>query len=339
MTLSIVAQADIVRTLGRIQYHKFHTQHTSGTKASSDDIMPSSRDDNYVLNRLQQLVDSYPAYVTLTSTQKLFGDDERDSYALIIQDKQAFQDAQDQSRKDDVSFEQSKSRDEVESGSNINDALHWLHQSVLEDDTVVTGTAASTQEDTASEKVVSSNTTALEDIILSSADIGDDNVIGLAKLMLKSASCEFMDDDHNINSSYIDNSNVDFKSDLRLQCRNNLKDEGVDSQDIKWLANLVLTRRTIILPTARAHGGGGMNLPFIVVACISLLAVLVSMTFLISKRTHRSRIWVEEEAKRQIAEVNTNCDCVQKSYTRELTSFDEELTVQLIEPSHSVVLV
>jgi len=66
------------------------------------------------------------------------------------------------------------------------------------------------------------------------------------------------------------------------------------------------------------------------------------MTVLTAKRKHRNRIWLEEEAKRRVAVLTDNDDYYEsllKDFTSELTSFDEELTVQLIEPSHNVIVV
>ena len=314
-------------------FHKFHD--------AAFELLPSSSGgSDAILNRLQQLADAYPTYVTLTTTQKLYGLDDgqqQHSYAVIIQDKQATQDIQDHKRTDVSSSAQLEL---VESTSNnIKDVVDWFHHSIQNDDANASDGAASTKEE---EEAVPSTTTTHADIILNAATIGSDKVIGLAEVMLQAANCESVKGSHDGGNSNA----INFLSDRRLQCRNNLKDAGVGSKDVEWLANVVFTRRTIILSSAATHGGdaphhhhGSLSLLWLGVACVGLFLTVAFMTVLTLKRKHRGRIWLEEEAKRQVAEVDYSSDFIQKDFTRELFSFDEELTVQLIEPSHNVILV
>lgn len=312
-------------------FHKFHD--------AAFELLPSRSGSDAILNRLQQLANAYPTYVTLTTTQKLFGLDDgqqQHSYAVIIQDKQATQDIQDHKRTDVSSFAQLEL---VESTSNnIKDVVDWFHHSIQNDDASASDGAASTKEE--EEEAVPSTTTTHADIILNAATIGSDEAIGLAEVMLQAANCESVKDSHDGGNSNANN----FLSDRRLQCRNNLKDAGVGSKDVEWLANVVFTRRTIILPSAPTHGGaaphhGSLSLLWLVVACVGLFLTVAFMTVLTLKRKHRGRVWLEEEAKRRVTEVDYGNDFIQKDFTSELTSFDEELTVQLIEPSHNVILV
>ena len=309
-------------------FHKFHD--------AAFELLPSRSGSDAILNRLQQLANAYPTYVTLTTTQKLFGLDDgqqQHSYAVIIQDKQATQDIQDHRRTDVSSFAQLEL---VESTSNnMKDVVDWFHHSIQNDYASASDGAASTKE----EEAVPSTTTTHADIILNAATIGSDKVIGLAEVMLQAANCESVNDSHDGG-----NSNANFLSDRRLQCRNNLKDAGVGSKDVELLANVVFTLRTIILSSAATHGSaaphhGSLSLLWLVVACVGLFLAVAFMAVLTLKRKHRGRIWLEEEAKRRVVEVDYSSDFIQKDFTRELTSFDEELTVQLIEPSHNVILV
>ena len=306
-------------------YHKFNdainTIDPNSGGASSDAI----------LNRLQQLADAYPAFVTLTTTQKLFGVDGEDSYALIIQDKQGTQNKQDPTRTD-----VSAQLELVESTSNLKDVVDWFRHSVHSDDVSSSDVVASRAHD--EEAAVPSTITTYGDIILSAATIGTDKVVGLAEVMLKAAHCESVDDSHD------GNSNVNFLSDRRLQCRTDLRSQGVGTKDVEWLAHLVFTRRTIILSAATQGDIAPHHslVVWLVVACVGLLLTVALMTVLTAKRKHRNRIWLEEEAKRRVAVLTDNDDYYEsllKDFTSELTSFDEELTVQLIEPSHNVIVV
>ena len=339
MALSIFVQVASIRASApqlpplTPSYHKFDPQKIDAAfgMLPSTSSGGSGGSSDAILNRLHQLADAYPAFVTLTTTQKLVGvDGQHHSYALIIQDKQGTQDKQDH-RRIDVSSTQFKL---VESTSNLKDVVDWFLHSVHNDDVSSSDAAASTNEETTKEEAVSST-----DIILSAAKIGSDKVVGLAEVMLQAANCESAAGSHD------DNSNADFLSDRRLKCRTDLKDEGVSFKDVEWLAHLVFTRRTIILPSAATQGGtvphhGRLGVLWLV-ACVGLLLTVAFMAVLTVRRKHRNRI-LEEEAKRRVAVVDDKYEYyenLQRDFTSELTSFDEELTVQLIEPSHSVILV
>lgn len=316
-------------------YHKFQDEPSTrsvddSTYDNSLSGSSSSGNSDAILNRLHLLADTYPTYVTLTTTQNLFGEGGQ-QYALIIQDKQRGRLHND--AVDDVSF---TSHFVGTDNMTFKDAVDWLEKE-----------AASQPPTTAA---------ADGDIILSAETLGSDKVFGLASIMLESANCESIPssgsvDDSNDKTNYYLST---VTTDRRLQCRTDLEDRGVSTKDTEWLANLVFTRRTIVLPsTAGAtpaapvphHHHGSFNLPWLVAACVSLLLLTVTLLTLIlvrRKKKQRNRIWLEEEAKRQIAEVDDNYEyyeSLRKDFTSELTSFDKELTVQLIEPSHNVVLV
>ena len=323
-------------------YHKFHDEPST---RSVDDSSSSNSD--AVLNRLHQLADTYPNYVTLTTTQDLFGEggQQQHSYALIIQDKQRGHRHNDAV---DVSF---TSQFVGTDNMSFKDAVDWFHASVDTDSDTIPTEGGNEQKE--KETAASQPTTTTDgDIILSVETLGSDKVFGLASVMLESANCESIPssgsvDDSNDKTNYL----ASAIADRRLQCRTDLEDQGVSTKDVEWLANLVFTRRTIVLPSATAatpephHHHGSFNLPWLVVACVSLLfltATLLTLIMVRRKKKHRNRIWLEEEAKRQIAEKDDNYEyyeSLRKDFTSELTSFDEELMVQLIEPSHNVVLV
>ena len=325
-------------------YHKFQDEPSTRSVDDStfdNSLSSSSSNSDAILNRLQQLADAYPTYVTLTTTQDLFGEggQQQHSYALIIQDKQRGRLHND--AVDDVSF---TSHFVGTDNMSFKDAVDWLHASIPTE-----GGNEQEEKEAASQLP----TTTHGDIILSAETLGSDKVFGLASVMLESANCESIPlsgsvDDSNDKTNYYLST---VTTDRRLQCRTDLNDRGVSTKDVEWLANLVFTRRTIVLPSAAAatpephHHHGSFNLPWLVVACASLLLLTVTLLTLIlvrRKKEQRNRIWLEEEAKRQIAEVDDNYEyyeSLRKDFTSELTSFDEELTVQLIEPSHNVVLV
>ena len=322
-------------------YHKFQDEPSTRSVDDSTFSSSSSSNSDAILNRLHQLADAYPTYVTLTTTQDLFGESgqQQHSYALIIQDKQRGRRNND--AVDDVSF---TSQFVGTDNMSFKDAVDWFHATIPTEG----GIEQEEKEAAASQP----STTTHGDIILSAETLGSDKVFGLASVMLESANCESIPssgsvDDSNDKTNYLST----VTTDRRLQCRTDLNDRGVSTKDVEWLANLVFTRRTIVLPSATAatpephHHHGSFNLPWLVVACVSLLLLTVTLLTLIMvkrKKKQRNRIWLEEEAKRQIAEVDDNYEyyeSLRKDFTSELTSFDEELTVQLIEPSHNVVLV
>lgn len=335
-------------------YHKFHDEpSTRSVDDSTFDNRLSSSSISYsdaMLNRLHLLADTYPNYVTLTTTQDLFGEGQQQqqqhSYALIIQDKQ--QGRRHNDAVDDVLF---TSQFVGTNNMSFKDAVDWFHASVGTDSDTIPTEGGNEQEE--KETAASQPTTNTDgDIILSAEILGSDKVFGLASVMLESANCESIPssgsvDDSNDKTNYLASAIADH----RLRCRTHLEDQGVSTKDVEWLANLVFTRRTIVLPPTAAatpvphHHHGSFNLPWLVVACVSLLlltATLLTLIMVRRKKKHRNRIWLEEEAKRQIAEVDDNYEyyeSLRKDFTSELTSFDEELTVQLIEPSHNVVLV
>lgn len=298
-------------------------------------MLPNSNSnaDDALLNRLQKLADTYPTYVTLTTAQKLFNvDGQQQSYALIIQDKQTTQNIPDFKR----TVISPTQLELVESSSNIRDVVNWFYHFIQNDDASVSGVTSTKEETAQEEEEVSSTTTARRDIILSAAIIGRDELIRLAEMMLQAADCESTNANHDVNST-------NFISDGRLRCRNEFREVGIDSKFVEWLADVVFTRRTIILPSAAIQDSsapyhGRLNLLWVVVACVSLLLTVTIMTVSRLKRKRRSRIWLEVEANRRIVE-DIMTEPFQADFTRELTSFDEELTVQLIEPSRSVVLV
>ena len=339
-------------------YHKFHDEPNtrSADESTFDNSFSSSSSSNgdTILNRLHQLADTYPTYVTLTTTQDLFGEggQQQHSYALIIQDKQRGRLHND--AVDDVSF---TSRFVGTDNMSFKDAVDWFHASVDTGSDTIPTEGGIEQEEKEAASQPPTTAAADGDIILSAETLGSDKVFGLASVMLESANCESIPssgsvDDSNDKTNYYLSS---VTTDRRLQCRTDLNDRGVSTKDVEWLANLVFTRRTIVLPSAAAaatpaapvphHHHGSFNLPWLVVACVSLLLLTVTLLTLIMvrrKKKQRNRIWLEEEAKRQIAEVDDNYEyyeSLRKDFTSELTSFDEELTVQLIEPSHNVVLV
>lgn len=326
-------------------YHKFQDEPSTRSVDDStfdNSLSISSSNSDAMLNRLHQLADAYPTYVTLTTTQNLFGEggQQQHSYALIIQDKQRGRRHND--AVDDVSF---TSQFVGTDNMSFKDAVDWFHTSV-----------GNEQEEKEAASQTPTTAAADGDIILSAETLGSDKVFGLASIMLESANCESTPslgsvDDSNDKTNYY----LSTVTDRRLQCRTDLNDRGVSAKDVEWLANLVFTRRTIVLPSAAGatpaapvshHHHGSFNLPWLVAAaCVSLLLLTVTLLTLIvvrRKKKQRNRIWLEEEAKRQIAEVDDNYEyyeSLRKDFTSELTSFDEELTVQLIEPSHNVVLV
>jgi hypothetical protein len=329
-------------------YHKFHDE-PKNTRSVDDS---SSSNSDALINRLHLLAHAYPTYVTLTTTQDLFGEggQQQHTYALIIQDKQRGRLHND--AVDDVSL---TSQFVGTDNMSFKDAVDWFHTSVdTGSDTIPTEGGNEQEEKEAASQLP---TTTHGDIILSSETLGSDKVFGLASVMLESANCESIPssgsvDDSNDKTNYYLST---VTTDRRLQCRTDLNDRGVSTKDVEWLANLVFTRRTIVLPSAAAaatpaapvshHHHGSFNLSWLVAACVSLLLLTVTLLTLITvrrKKKQRNRIWLEEEAKRQIAEEDDNYEyyeSLRKDFTSELTSFDEELTVQLIEPSHNVVLV
>jgi len=329
-------------------YHKFDDEPSTRSVYDS-----SSSSGDAILNRLHLLADTYPTYVTLTTTQDLFGEggqqqqQQQHSYALIIQDKQRGRRHND--AVDDVSITSQLLRTD---NMSFKDAVDWFHTSVDTGSDTIPTEGGNEQEE--KEAVSQLPTTTHGDIILSAETLGSDKVFGLASVMLESANCE------SITSSGLDDSSdkTDYlssvTSDRHLQCHADFNDRGASTKDVEWLANLVFTRRTIVLPSAAAatpaapvshHHHGSFNLSWLVAACVSLLlltAALLTLIMVRRKKKERNRIWLEEEAKRQIAEVDDNYEyyeSLRKDFTSELTSFDEELTVQLIEPSHNVVLV
>jgi hypothetical protein len=326
-------------------YHKFHDTPNTLEIDAAFDMLPNSGSNDAILNRLQQLANAYPAFVTMTTTQKLFGVDGQDSYALIIQDKQDHRHNTDFSAQLEL----------VDITSDWEDVVDWFRHSIYSDDASASdAVAASKDEETAKEEeeeAVPSATTTHGDIILSASTIGTDKVFGLAEVMLKAANCESTDDDgnHDVNS----NVNNNFLSDRHLQCRTDLNGQGVSTQDVEWLAHLVFTRRTILLPSSATQGddtvphhhGSTLSVLWLVVAaCVGLLLTVAFMMVLTVRRKHRNRIWLEDEAERRVALVADNYEyyespLLQKDFKSELTSFDEVLTVQLIEPSHKVILV
>lgn len=312
-----------------LTYHKF--------LETGFEMLPNSNADDALLNRLQKLVDAYPTYVTLATAENLFNvDGQQQSYALIIEEKQAAQDIPDFERTDTSSTQLATHLELKESSSNIRDVVSWFYHFIENDDVSVSG-ATSTKEETAQEEEeVSSTTTAHRDIILSAANVGRDELIGLAEVMLQAANCE------STNANYGNNGSIDFISDRHLRCRSDFREAGIDSKVVEWLANVVFTRRTIILPSAATQDSTALHhsrlhLFWLVVACVSLLLTVTIMTVSRLKRKHRSRLWLEVEANRRVAE-EIITEPFQADFTRELTSFDEELTVQLIEPSRSVIL-
>mmetsp|Transcript_11219 Transcript_11219/g.17127 ORF Transcript_11219/g.17127 Transcript_11219/m.17127 type:complete len:121 (+) Transcript_11219:84-446(+) len=87
VALTIAAQAASDRMSNQLPPNKYHE-----FLDTTFEMLPTGNANEALLNRLQQLADSYPIYVTLTTAQKLFNvDGQQQSYALIIRDKQASQ--------------------------------------------------------------------------------------------------------------------------------------------------------------------------------------------------------------------------------------------------------
>mmetsp|Transcript_11219 Transcript_11219/g.17128 ORF Transcript_11219/g.17128 Transcript_11219/m.17128 type:complete len:119 (+) Transcript_11219:635-991(+) len=71
--------------------------------------------------------------------------------------------------------------------------------------------------------------------------------------MLQAANCE------STNDNYDNNSINNFISDRRLRYCNDFREVGIDSKAVEWLANVVFTRRTIIIPSAAAYDSSALH--------------------------------------------------------------------------------
>ena len=336
---------------------------------SSSHGLPSTRIRNdAILNHLKRLADGYPTFVTVTTTQKLFGvGDGLYSYALIIQDKQggALENEDHQQHNKGISSSTQLLQPQI-----AKDAIKWFRHSIHDDDSTRSVTDQSnrpTKEGIGKEEGKEVPTIAGHgDIILSAATLGAEKVVGLADLMLEAAKCKLSSSSvandrrksidgvsGNSNDAVgISNNNANYilsTFDCHPQCLANLHDRGVSTKDMEWLAYLVFTRKTIVLvgrtggDTVSPHSphAGRFNVFWLVVACVGLLLTVAFISALsVRRRKHRTRMWLEEEAQRRVARVdNSHVYCSRKDVTSDLTSFDEELVVQLIQPSYNLILV
>ncbi|KAG7357210.1 zinc carboxypeptidase [Nitzschia inconspicua] len=78
--------------------------------------------------------------------------------------------------------------------------------------------------------------------------VGPTSVMEAAALLLEAAHCEAMPQRNNKGSSLIS------QLSQAKQCRQSLRNKGIDDVHRKWLARLVATRRIVVAPTANALG-------------------------------------------------------------------------------------
>ncbi|KAK1738822.1 M14 family carboxypeptidase [Skeletonema marinoi] len=240
--------------------------------AAVEESPPPQREEQYkilsspdLLNRLLYLSKTYPNFCTLTTTQEWFGlpragedgdcpfdelyaasqksaqgDDEKTSaasgkgcnnYVLIIQDKEAYPNDPDVQL--DVNFQTSQQQQQQEGWKFVPDVF-------------------------------------LSGSVHGNERVGPTSLVEMSELLLESAACEslprmkFQPSDSNDDASGQDTTNdaVKFTQEQWEQelstaqtCRQSLTtNKGIPSPLRQWLARLVTTRRTIIIPTANALG-------------------------------------------------------------------------------------
>jgi len=266
-----VEHADVDTTAPTTQsQHRRSRRQQARPKEDRYEILPSSE----ILARMQALVDEYPAFATLTTTQEWFGlpraGGESDctfdtnyevhgkgcnNYVLIIQDKEAYPDDPD-----------------VQLSSSSDDAVRYLD---LED-----GYFAN-EDGHAGER---SGWKHVPDVFLSGAVHGNERVgptslLEMSELMVEAAHCESLPrmrykpgategggggigaqsaTNPNATSSSGPSSEDDEAWEAELArsrtCRASLSERGATPPYRRWLARLVSTRRSIVIPTANALG-------------------------------------------------------------------------------------
>ncbi|KAL3769563.1 hypothetical protein ACHAWU_005515 [Discostella pseudostelligera] len=214
------------------------------------EILPSSE----ILARLQKLVATYPTFATLTTTQEWFGlpraGNDADcpfdanykvhgrgcnNYVLIIHDKEAYPDDSDL-----------KVADEEAAKYYLNLEEGYFNQPNLEGENARSGWKF------------------IPDVFLSGSVHGNERVgptslLEMSELMVESAYCESLPRMRfKPSTSSVDKEAIQFwEAELASaqSCRQDLaKNKGVPSPYRQWLARLVSTRRTIVIPTANALG-------------------------------------------------------------------------------------
>eukprot|EP00571_Detonula_confervacea_P003463 CAMPEP_0172329022 /NCGR_PEP_ID=MMETSP1058-20130122/60661_1 /TAXON_ID=83371 /ORGANISM="Detonula confervacea, Strain CCMP 353" /LENGTH=871 /DNA_ID=CAMNT_0013046167 /DNA_START=25 /DNA_END=2640 /DNA_ORIENTATION=- len=229
------------------------TQHE---KEEQYEILPSSA----ILERLQKLVAEYPTFATLTTTQEWFGlpraggdadcpFDQNykvhgkgcNNYVLIIQDKEAYPEDPN-----------------VQSLSN-NDNYYNLDNGHFQ------------QKEGPSGKKEKSGWKYIPDVFLSGSvhgneRVGPSSLLEMSELLVEAAYCESLprmrykpqtDASFYANGDEEEAANKRWEQELASAqtCRQSLaSDKGIPSPYRQWLARLVSTRRTIVIPTANALG-------------------------------------------------------------------------------------
>jgi len=219
-----------------------------------------------LFGRLRNLVTNYPTFATLTTTQEWFGlpragnqndckfDTEYsgpsgegcNNYVLIIQDKDAYP--------DDSDLQQLESRSDYY----LSKEDGWFNP-------------ANTKYD--AETHQKSGWKYLPDVFLSGAVHGNERVgptalMEMAELLLEAAYCESLPRTryrpqpgstrkplHDSNGEEVP-LEYQWKEEVMTgkMCRDGLVERGVTAPNRQWLARLVSTRRTVIIPTANALG-------------------------------------------------------------------------------------
>lgn len=215
------------------------------------EILPSDA----IFERMQTLVANYPTFATLTTTQEWFGlpraggkDDcpfdknykvqgeGCNNYVLILQDKEAFPEDPD-----------------VQLGGGgdyyINQEDGWFKEQEGND---------------GSSEPQKSGWRYVPDVFLSGAvhgneRVGPSSLLEMAELLVEAAYCESLPrmkyKPKNDSNSAEEAQKWEQEVTSAKACRQNLaSDKGIPSHQRQWLARLVSTRRTIIIPTANALG-------------------------------------------------------------------------------------
>eukprot|EP00804_Cyclotella_cryptica_P001296 CCRYP_017910-RA/>CCRYP_017910-RA protein AED:0.11 eAED:0.17 QI:0/0/0/1/0/0.33/3/0/709 len=201
-------------------------------------IQGTNLDDSYqiltsrqILSRLQSLAQTYPAFVTLTTTQEWFGLER----AGQVGDCEF-----------DVDYD-----GQTTAGCNvyvlvIHDKLAYPDDGDIMPGTSGNGNSSSVNHTSYDTYEQSSGWRYIPDVFLSGAVHGNERVgpttlVELAELLLEAGHCESLP--RNQSTAALAEA---------FKCRAALKNRGISSSDRRWLARLVATR--LIIPTANALG-------------------------------------------------------------------------------------
>ncbi|KAL7493043.1 hypothetical protein ACHAWT_002283 [Skeletonema menzelii] len=237
---------------------------------------PQRREDHYqilpssdLLNRLLELATTYPNFCTLTTTQEWFGLPRAGE-----SEDCPFDDIYAATKQSDATTTTTSAAASGVGCNNyvliIQDKEAYPNDPDIQLDTNVSPSSPQPRNDESSE-----GWTLVPDVFLSGSVHGNERVgptslVEMSELLLESAACESLprmkfqpgdDNSNNENDASGEPNQGKFTQDQWEQelstaqtCRQSLTQKGIPSPLRQWLARLVSTRRTIIIPTANALG-------------------------------------------------------------------------------------